>query len=85
MLPIIDRITSPSPQDIRAARKAAGLTQTQAAALVSPAKGKASYRGWQPYEAETCQPGHRTIPLSTWELFLLMTEQHPTMRLVRKR
>ncbi len=85
MLPIIDRMTPPSPQDIRAARRAAGLTQAQAAALVSPAQGKSSYRVWQTYEAEDGQPGHRTIPLSTWELFLLMTEQHPTMRLVRKR
>lgn len=85
MLPIADRITPPSPKDIRAARKAAELTQKQAAALVSPAKGKASYRSWQPYEAETCKPGHRTIPLSTWELFLLLTGQHPTMKLTQKR
>ena len=85
MKPINERISSPTPQDVREARAAAGLTQAQAAALVSPAKGKSSYRAWQVYEVEVGQPDHRTIPLPTWELFLLLTGQHPTMKLTKKR
>lgn len=30
-------------------------------------------------------PDHRAIPLPTWELFLLLTEQHPTLKLTKKR
>ena len=85
MKPINERISSPTPQDVREARAAAGLTQAQAAALVSPAKGKSSYRAWQVYEVEVGQPDHRAIPLPTWELFLLLTGQHPTMKLTKKR
>lgn len=85
MKPIVERVTQPAPQEIRSARKAAGLTQAQSAALVSPAQGKSSYRAWQVYEVEIGQPDHRAIPLPTWELFLLLTKQHPTMNLTKKR
>lgn len=85
MTPIRDRITQPAPQEVRAARKTAGLTQEQAAALVSPAQGKSSYRAWQVYEVAVEKPDHRAIPLPTWELFLLLTEQHPSMKLTKKR
>jgi hypothetical protein len=85
MKPISDRIAQPAPQEVRAARKTAGLTQAQAAALISPAQGKSSYRAWQVYEVEIGLPDHRAIPLPTWELFLLLTEQHPTMKLTKKR
>ena len=60
-------------------REAAGLTQTQAAALVSPAK-VASYKTWSAYELEEGNPNRRVIPLAVWELFLLLTDQHPTMQ-----
>jgi hypothetical protein len=83
--PINERVAQPTPQEVRAARKAAGLTQTQAASLVSPAQGRSAYRRWQGYEAEIGQSDHRAIPLSTWELFLLLIDQHPTLRLVSKR
>ena len=85
MKPISERIAPPAPQDVRATRKAAGLTQAQAAALVSPAQGKSAYRAWQVYEVEAGQPDHRAIPLPTWELFLMLTGQHPTMKLTKKR
>lgn len=82
--PIVQRVTQPSPEEIRFARKSAGLTQTQATALVSPAQSKASYRTWQCYEVEPGLPGHRAIPLAVWELFLLLTGQHPRLTLMEK-
>lgn len=85
MKPISDRVAQPTPQEIKSARKSVGLTQAQAAALVSPAQGKSSYRAWQIYEVEAGKPDHRAIPLPTWELFLLLTGQHPTMKLSQKR
>jgi len=66
---------------VRAARVVAGLSQTAAAQLVSDA-GKKGYRTWQRYEAPTDSPDHREIPNGLWELFLLLTDQHPTHRLV---
>ena len=81
MQPISERIVQPTPVDVRSAREAAGLTQTQAAALVSPAR-VASYKTWSAYELEDGNPNRRSIPLAVWELFLLMTGQHPSMRLI---
>lgn len=52
----------PTPEQIRAARKAAGLTQAEAASLVHAA----SYRTWQDWEA-----GRRPMPLMAWELFCI--------------
>lgn len=49
----------PSPAEIRAARKAAGLTQTQAGALVGR-----SMRAWQDWES-----GARNMPTGLAELF----------------
>ena len=85
MKPIVERVSPPTPWEVRVARNTAGLTQAEAAALVSPAKGKSSYRAWQVYEVEAGQTDHRAIPLPTWELFLLLTGQHPTMKLTKKR
>jgi hypothetical protein len=84
MKPIRERITQPTPEEVRAVRKAAGLTQSQAAALISSAQGKSSYRVWQGYEAEIGLPDHRSIPLSTWELFLLLIGKHPTLKLTQR-
>lgn len=53
--------TSPTPDAIRAARAAAGLTQTQAAALIY-----CTLRGWQDWEA-----GKRAMHPAFFELFLL--------------
>lgn len=49
----------PKPQQIVAARVAAGLTQTEAARLVY-----CSLRAWQQWEA-----GDRTMQAGLWELF----------------
>jgi DNA (cytosine-5)-methyltransferase 1 len=60
------QITQPAPKDIRTARVAAGLTQTEAAALVH-----AGLKTWQNWESETGEG--RKIPLASWDLFLIKT------------
>lgn len=79
------RLPAPSPAEVRAARKAAGLTQQQAGMLVSRgAAGSRADRAWQGYEADLESSDHREIPAAVWELFLLMTDQHPKVRLVAR-
>jgi hypothetical protein len=80
MKPITARISQPTPDEVRQARLAAKLTQAEAALLVSPAQGRPE-RTWQGYEAAVGTRGHRAIPLAAWELFLLLTAQHPTLQL----
>jgi putative transcriptional regulator len=60
------QITQPAPADIKTARVAAGLTQTEAAALVH-----AGLKTWQNWESEGGEA--RKIPLAAWELFLIKT------------
>lgn len=55
---------NPAPQDIRRAREAEGLTQTQAAALV-----RASLRNWQQWEADPGTINHRRMHPGLWDLF----------------
>lgn len=78
--PITERIYQPTPEEVRAARDKVGLTQTQAAQLISPAQ-ITPYRSWQCYEVAEGQKGGRVIPLAVWELFLLLTDQHPSLKL----
>lgn len=62
---------APAPEAIRAAREAAGQSQAQAAGLVhlrSPMR-------WSEYER-----GVRQIDAARWELYLLLTGQHPSLR-----
>jgi putative transcriptional regulator len=54
---------SPRPDALRSARENAGLSQTDAAALVH-----ASLRGWQQWEA-----GDRRMHPAMWELFEIKT------------
>lgn len=82
--PITHRVSQPTPDEIRLVRERVGLTQAQAAQLVSAAQNQ-PYRTWQGYEVDAGKPGHRTIPLATWELFLLLADHHPTHRLARRR
>ena len=56
-------MVEPDPAEILAARRAAGLTQTAAAALVHSA-----LRTWQQWEA-----GDRRMHPGLWELFRLKT------------
>lgn len=78
---ITDRVAQPTSAEVKAARLAAGLSQGEAAQLISAATSK-PYRTWQGYEAREGQKDHRAIPLATWELFLLLTHQHPSLRLL---
>lgn len=55
---------TPTPADIKSRRLMAGLTQTQAAALVGT-----KLRGWQYWEA-----GARHMPSGLWELFVIKTQ-----------
>ncbi len=81
--PITERISQPTPDEIKAVRKLAKLTQTEATRLVTAAKAK-PFTTWQGYEAPVGSDGHRAIPLATWELFLLLTDQHPDCCLVSR-
>ena len=73
-----ERIAQPGPEEIEAARLKAGFSQGLAAELISPASN-APYKAWASYEVVDGQ-NKRAIPLATWELFLLLTDQHPTLR-----
>lgn len=57
---------NPTPAQIRSARIAAGLTQTQAAALIY-----SSLRSWQQWEA-----GDRRMHPGLFELFKIKCKQH---------
>ncbi len=57
---------NPSPAEVRAAREAAGLTQTQAAALVH-----STDRNWRMWEDDTGGPSARRMHPGLWELFQL--------------
>ena len=63
-------MTHPTLQTIKAARLAAGLTQTQAGALIG-----ASRRTWQNWEAPVGLPSHRNMPVAKWRLFNLLIEK----------
>jgi len=58
-------MNKPTPTEIRAAREAAGLTQTQAAALLHSA-----LRAWQRWEA-----GDRAMHPAFWELFEIKSKR----------
>lgn len=55
----------PKPSQVRAAREAAGLSQTAAAALIY-----CTLRGWQEWEA-----GNRRMHPGLWELFKIKTQR----------
>lgn len=79
-------LAAPTPDDVRMARKAAGLSQTEAAQLMSSGvSGDKAYRTWQRYEAPADSASHRPIPSDVWEFFLLLTDQHPAYRLGARR
>lgn len=73
MLNVTDQ---PTPDQVLAAREAAGQTQEQAADVVGLSGGIR----WSEYER-----GVRTIDPARWQLYLLATDQHPDFRLARRR
>ena len=60
-------LSAPTPEDITAARSAAGLSKTDAGALVHT-----NYRAWQRWET-----GERAMHPAFFELFLIKTGQAP--------
>lgn len=56
----------PTPAEVKKARSKAGLTQEQAAGVVYLGSGVR----WSDYET-----GRSSVPLATWELFLLKAGQ----------
>jgi hypothetical protein len=64
----------PTAEQIKAARGELG--QREAAELVYAP----SYRTWQNWEL-----GKNTMAPAVWELFLLKTDQHPSLRLIKRR
>jgi len=65
-------LPAPTPDEVRAAREAAGLTQSAAAELA----GIAGWRQWSAWES-----GERRPAAQAWELWLLRVDRHPTHRL----
>lgn len=72
-----DPFTPPTPEQVRAARLATGLSQGEAAAVVHRAERKR----WN--EWETPGANHRPMQLDTWHLFLLRTGLIP-LQIIKK-
>lgn len=70
--------TNPTPTQVIAARQAAGLTQTDAAAVI----GK-PMRTWQNWEAPVGARNHRTMDPALFKLFLMeIKEKNPRFKWV---
>lgn len=64
---------NPRPEEIRAAREAAGLSQTEAAELIY-----CNLRTWQQWETETADPAQRRrMHAAFWELWQLKVKELP--------
>ena len=61
----------PTPENVLQARKALGMTQSEAGAVLGSHNSV-----WRKYEL-----GTRQMSAQLWELFLLKTNQHPTLLL----
>lgn len=66
-------LTAPTAAQVLRARQHAKLTQLQAARLVH----HESLQRWSEYER-----GIKQMPLARWELFILLTRQHPTLTVI---
>ncbi|MDT7521684.1 helix-turn-helix transcriptional regulator [Rhodoferax sp. TBRC 17198] len=77
---------SPTGEQLKAARLAAGLNQAQAAELLgyslqTGSRGGLQSRTWQALESPT---DDRNMQGPVFAMFLLLTGQHPTLQLVDK-
>ena len=84
--PIQLNMPSPSGEQLKAARLAAGLNQAQAAELMgfslqTGSRGGLQSRTWQALESPT---DDRNMQGPVFAMFLLLTGQHPDFELVRK-
>ncbi|MDD3937684.1 helix-turn-helix transcriptional regulator [Rhodoferax sp.] len=82
------RLTMPTPsgEELKAARLAAGLSQAQAAELMGypiqvGSRGGVQSRTWQALESSTDK---RQMQGPVFAMFLLLTGQHPDLELVNK-
>jgi hypothetical protein len=71
-----DLLPSPTADQVRDARAAAGQTQLQAAAVI----GARQSVKWAQYEG-----GRYVMPAASWTWYLLATGQHPSLGLKKKR
>lgn len=77
---------SPSGQQLKVARVAAGLSQVEAAELMgypvqAGSRGGVQSRTWQALESDS---DPRNMPGPIFAMFLLLTQQHPGYSLVDK-
>mgnify|MGYP003610217520 CR=1 FL=1 len=84
--PIQLSMPSPSGEQLKAARLAAGLNQAQAAELTgyslqTGSQGGVQSRTWQALESPT---DDRNMQGPVFAMFLLLTGQHPAFELARK-
>ena len=84
--PLQLNMPSPSGEQLKAARLAAGLNQAQAAELMgyslqTGSRGGLQSRTWQALESPT---DDRNMQGPVFAMFLLLTGQHPDFELVRK-
>ena len=84
----ITRLNMPTPsgENLKAARIAAGLSQVQAAELMGyslqpGSRGGVQSRTWQALESATDE---RNMQGPVFAMFLLLTGQHPEFRLIEK-
>ena len=72
-----DKTSANMPRDPKEARLNAGLSASEAAALVG-----VTTVTWQRWEGQTSRATE--IPYAHWNLFLLLTDRHPVYLLVKK-
>lgn len=73
-------LTSPTMEQIAAARKRAGMTQKDAAALIG-----VKARSWRGWESSDDALSATAMPPDRWFWFLVLTGQHPEYELVRRK
>lgn len=71
------QIQPPTPEDIRAAVAAAGVSRSEAASLLHVQR-----TAWDNWCAPEGSTKHRQMPLAAWELLLLKLDAHPVKKLV---
>lgn len=78
---IDERVSVPDPEDIRRLRQECNLSIKKAAEMVM-LSGR--YTTWMGYERPRGHKDHHEIPLATWELFLLLTGRHPSLKVGKR-
>jgi hypothetical protein len=69
---VLEPGVTPTPQDVRDARAAAGHSQSLAAAIIH-----GTLRAWQGWEADESAPDHRRMHPGLFELYMIKTGQWP--------